>query len=223
MISSVQLRIKLCSSILSSLTLVRRSRTFLPYPASRAWTTASLPTHPAEHLPSTRPSRQSPTHAPTASRAAPPPSPSLPPSPSTMSHLPSSAVTLTGGCGCSCVRYTISIPPLSSRPILATDKSTNTPIRLPQFLTCHCDDCRRYTASFAPPYTVCPIDMLSLTLLPRDADADGTAVEIPASGALHPSEATRRTWLVHFQSPRKEQVHRTFCGRCGTSLFYVSV
>ena len=137
-----------------------------------------------------------------------------------MAPFPSTPVTLTGGCGCGAVRYTISIPEVTQRPVLATLKDGQN-VHLPQFMICHCDDCRRYTASLAPPWIVCPVDMATFSLMQLESEPNDTPeVKVSAAKSLYPSNATQSTYLMHFQSPKRPQVHRTFCRRCGTSIFY---
>lgn len=155
--------------------------------------------------------------------------------------LPDSANTITGGCSCGAIRYRIAIPPLSSR-LLSPLAPPSANVRLPQVLTCHCNDCRRITGSFlpvavidlaAPMLTVSAMSPASettlvsgriLDVLKDDYDAEKADSErppyVPAVDVLR---ATREsdTWLRFFHSAKcGEDFSRSFCGRCGTQLCY---
>lgn len=141
--------------------------------------------------------------------------------------LPDAATTLRGGCGCGAVRYTMRIPDLASRPIFlkAGDSKGQGDLRYPLMLVCHCNDCRRATGSLTSPATMCPVIYITFSLLKRPVDGHDVGViaegkvqrlDVDAANAVKQTDATRQTYLQHYQSPTQKPVNRTFCGRCGT-------
>ncbi|KAK0101151.1 hypothetical protein ONS95_012870 [Cadophora gregata] len=111
-----------------------------------------------------------------------------------MPSLPETPFQLKGGCFCSAIRYTISVPTLQSRPKIPSDPKRE----------------------IYPPNAVTErLPMITLDHYPAVASLD------PSSSPeyLMPSkELQEKTYLTHFLS--SEDVNRTFCGRCGTHLTY---
>ncbi|KAF4634668.1 hypothetical protein G7Y89_g3434 [Cudoniella acicularis] len=98
--------------------------------------------------------------------------------------LPDRALTIQGGCNCRAIRYKISIPEVSERPIhpffikpeslsIATkgdsNNKTTPPPKLPHFpmsAICHCNDYRRATGALLNYWFCSPISYVELSLLP---------------------------------------------------------
>ncbi|KXX75977.1 hypothetical protein MMYC01_206834 [Madurella mycetomatis] len=158
-----------------------------------------------------------------------------------MAFLPPEQLTLTGSCLCTAIRYTITIPPLPSRPLVPNalptpvDDTTTVPTRLPLIDLDHCNSCRRGCGGLIQCWCICPQDWVEFTLQPRrqppaadpgaaaglDAGDDGGAacgvVYPSASVASNPSgKLLAETYLGHYES--SPGVHRCFCSRCGTGL-----
>lgn len=155
--------------------------------------------------------------------------------------LPDDANTMTGGCSCGAVRYRIAVPPLDSRPLSPLAPPSDN-VRLPQVLTCHCNDCRRATGSFlpvsvidlgAPMLTVSAMSPASettvvsgriLDVMADDYDAEKADAErppyVPAVDVLRATRESE-TWVRFFHSRNcGADWSRSFCGRCGTQLCY---
>ncbi|KUJ07228.1 uncharacterized protein LY89DRAFT_631807 [Mollisia scopiformis] len=129
-----------------------------------------------------------------------------------MSPLPSGPFTLHGGCDCTAVRYTISVPAGTTTP-----SEEN---RLLKIFFDHCNKCRRVSGALVQAWLSCPQEWLEWS--------------VGSTGPL-PSEEKVRTWVttstkdvlksVPGASPvanyaSSPGVTRTFCGRCGTNLAY---
>jgi hypothetical protein len=125
-----------------------------------------------------------------------------------MSSLPSGPVSLTGGCSCSAIRYTIAIPALASRDIFTSQQSASTSSghhhhagavsapsspstapRLPFVTLDHCQDCRRATGTVLQSWFICPRPWVSFRLQPRDADDDDRPREPSYADPFSPTEA----------------------------------
>jgi hypothetical protein len=156
-----------------------------------------------------------------------------------MSSLPSTEFTLTGGCFCNAIRYTITIPPLSFRPLVTKALEAKRPIspqtettsRLPIIPLDHCNDCRRIAGQIIECWFICPQRWIQFSLrrvLP--SDPPGSKLPLPsgpspeflsleAGKAVRPgTEILQQTYLKYFSS--SENTHRTFCGRCGTHISF---
>jgi hypothetical protein len=156
-----------------------------------------------------------------------------------MSFLSSDAMFLHGGCLCSAISYTIDIPPDVSRPL--APNAAPTPIakptgdiehkktKLPFIELDHCTSCRLAAGSIIQSWIVCPKSWVSWKLIARPSNVEhGVPVQKPkeeeytqftTSEIVEPSEELcKSTYLSHFMS--STNVHRGFCGRCGTSLTY---
>ncbi|KAM5354452.1 hypothetical protein ACJ41O_001101 [Fusarium nematophilum] len=156
--------------------------------------------------------------------------------------LPDEATTVTGGCSCGAIRYRIAIPPLQDRP-LHPMAPPELGTRLPDTITCQCNDCRRSTGSFlpiglidipAPMLTVSAIALSEsaptivsgrfLDVLADDYDAAKADADrppyLPATDVLRAAEESK-TWLRFFHTTScGAQMSRSFCGRCGSHLCY---
>ena len=147
-----------------------------------------------------------------------------------MATLPLIPFTLQGGCFCHAVRYTISVPNLESRPLIPTKpkyplgpQGGEATKRLPIITIDHCNSCRRISGSVFECWFVCPQPWVSFSLLrrpsKREDDAESRISPASTLGALRPgSELLETTYLNYFSSSK--DVHRTFCGKCGTNLTY---
>jgi hypothetical protein len=149
-----------------------------------------------------------------------------------MASLPPEPVSLTGGCFCSAVRYTIAVPALASRDFfphpVATHHGASNDARLPLVTLDHCQDCRRATGTVVQSWFICPRRWVRFALQPRDDDREPSyadpfspteAVDCPADDVVAPSaDLLRRSYLACYNS--SPDVGRCFCSRCGTTLTY---
>lgn len=145
-----------------------------------------------------------------------------------MATLPTTPFTLSGGCFCNAVKYTISVPELASRPLLP--KTPKFPIgpqtevsqRLPIISIDHCNSCRRVSGGVIQSWFICLQRWTTFSLLPRSGTSTENEARItPATAieALRPGkEILESTYLSYFSSSK--DVHRTFCGKCGTGLTF---
>ncbi|KAK5996416.1 hypothetical protein PT974_01750 [Cladobotryum mycophilum] len=163
--------------------------------------------------------------------------------------LPREPIAIRGGCNCGAVRYRITIPSFEERQLYfvhAPEEASNpeTP-RLPLICFCHCNDCRAATGSLLPSWCLAPKEMVTISCLPsqdddgsmqrlrlapHDASGDSERPSyVPAYGLVSGTEPTTGTWLRVYRGTDEsmegwdvdKRVHRSFCGRCGTNLFYV--
>lgn len=136
---------------------------------------------------------------------------------------------------CSAIRYSISVPPLSSRPLVPRALPTpinptgeTVPTRLPFIDIDHCEDCRRACGGLLQCWFICPQSWISFVLLPRtnaqarpEVNTVGDAVGYSCEVIANPSpEILETTYLGHYESSL--DIHRCFCTRCGTGLTYSS-
>ncbi|KAL3423683.1 Mss4-like protein [Phlyctema vagabunda] len=163
----------------------------------------------------------------------------------TTGMLPETPQTLTGGCFCRAIRYTVSIPALEERPECPSHLARNpfgpqsaSTDRLPLVSFDHCHSCRHMNGSLFMNWLITPQSWISFTLLTRpkekdDADATQEEQEEPEETHIQPAvlEVLRpgpgsqpldaRTHLRYFAS--SPDARRSFCGRCGTAVaFYYS-
>ncbi|KAF4635204.1 hypothetical protein G7Y89_g2895 [Cudoniella acicularis] len=75
-----------------------------------------------------------------------------------MSKLTDEALALHGGCDCTSIKYTIFIPPVSSRPVLTPSSENNNlgPILAPKIFFDHCNKCRRVSGAILQAWLSCP-------------------------------------------------------------------
>ncbi|KAF5027506.1 hypothetical protein F66182_377 [Fusarium sp. NRRL 66182] len=155
--------------------------------------------------------------------------------------LPNHATTVTGGCSCGAIRYRIAIPELEDRPFhpMAPPAAGS---RLPDTMTCHCNDCRRSTGSFLAVGVVeVPAPMLSVSTIAQDSEStivSGRFLDVMAShydaaeaDAERPpyipaadvfrATAESRSWLRFYHTTKAgEDWSRSFCGRCGSHVCF---
>lgn len=110
-----------------------------------------------------------------------------------MAFLSKGPLTLNGGCFCSAIRYTISIPELEERPLApgalptpvsastahwaakdsaahstgSTSETKKLDTRFPFIDLDHCHSCRRACGSLLQCWFICPIDWIEFKLIPR--------------------------------------------------------
>ncbi|KIY49265.1 hypothetical protein FISHEDRAFT_72608 [Fistulina hepatica ATCC 64428] len=142
--------------------------------------------------------------------------------------LPCTALELRGGCFCKANRYTITIPPVQERPILAA--GTSVEYSLPVMQLDHCVSCRHAAGTVMQSWIICPPAWIhwdiALRTPPDDeiqnvaADTPVQWISVPASDMVCPSPTVnaQTTYLSHFAS--SPNVSRTFCNRCGTNLTF---
>jgi hypothetical protein len=143
----------------------------------------------------------------------------------TMASLPINPFMLHGGCFCKAITYTISVPALSSRP--PTQEPPKHPFgpqtevteRLPIITLDHCNSCRRISGAIIECWFICPQSWATFSLLTRIPNSPSRITTLSTAEVLRPSQALQGvSFIKAFQS--SEEVHRTFCGRCGTHLSY---
>lgn len=138
------------------------------------------------------------------------------------------AVTIHGGCNCKAVRYEVSAPPFEDRP----PTPYRTPgvdvgdLRIPCVLLCHCNDCRRGTASTIPMGLVAEQKSVKASVLPRSEVTDGPFALSDDKRDWEPASqifdfentALKDTYLSFYRPARGRS--RWFCSRCGVPIAY---
>lgn len=144
-----------------------------------------------------------------------------------MATLPETAFEIHGGCFCSAIRYTISVPDLESRPKIPTIPSMEmVPInkvteRLPMITLDHCTSCRRIPGAIIQSWFICPQAWVQFSLQPCHEKSDAPIMPTTIDYLMSDKALQEKTYLTHFTSSAKS--NRTFCGKCGTHLtFYHS-
>ncbi|OBT66121.1 hypothetical protein VE03_05129 [Pseudogymnoascus sp. 23342-1-I1] len=145
-----------------------------------------------------------------------------------MAALPTTPFTLSGGCFCNAVKYTISVPDLESRPRipnppkLPLGPQSDVFRHLPIISIDHCNSCRRIAGTVIQSWFICLQRWTTFSLLSRSstgADDEARITPTTTVEVLRPGkEILEKTYLSYFSSSK--DVHRTFCGRCGTGLTY---
>lgn len=157
--------------------------------------------------------------------------------------LPSEPTTVTGGCSCGAVRYRIAVPEASLRPTLPFTPP-EMGLTMPYSMTCHCNDCRRASASVLPLVILqTPSPMLTVSVIAQDDPSTvntGRVLDVldkgydkekadvarppyePSMDVFRPLQANNGSWLRFFHSVDcSPDVHsRSFCGRCGTQVCF---
>ena len=149
-----------------------------------------------------------------------------------MPSLPDQPFTLTGGCYCQAIRYTISVPELSARPRmpepLEVDKSIGDhdpkSACYPQVETDHCSMCRRIHGSVVVVWFMLLRSWLQLSLLPKGATTSSSIqndkdsrLQLDTTEVLKGVPDVVNTTFVTMFSSSKD-AHRIFCSRCGTHI-----
>ena len=145
--------------------------------------------------------------------------------------LPSTPMTIHGGCNCRAIRYQIRIPEHSQRPLHPYSHQT---VRLPFIVICHCNDCRRAVGGLTLAGICNPTAFVHIALLPRSSplpplqqtrleppDQDAQLTWIPAPEVFRPNGVFAPppdSFLTAYKP--SEGVTRTFCARCGTNVTY---
>ena len=145
-----------------------------------------------------------------------------------MSSLPKDAVTLTGGCYCKAIRYTINIPPWDNRP--AVPNALETPVsatekiqtRMPLVDLDHCNNCRQQAGCLVQCWFIVPIAWVEWDLSVKTSSSSeklhrSTAEAVGPAGEV---QDTLETFVSKFNCT--ENATRSFCSRCGTNLSYLS-
>jgi len=152
--------------------------------------------------------------------------------------VPSHPFEIRGGCNCRSVRYKLTVPTFSERPlnIYCDNEHVSDEKRFPMVVLDHCNDCRRATGALIPAWICGPTAFISASCIPRtqkalknrkevgdnESEGDDDRVWYPAEDILHPdSEMSKDSWLQWYAS--SEVTRRAFCGRCGTNLFYTNL
>ncbi|KAL9610189.1 MAG: hypothetical protein Q9167_005093 [Letrouitia subvulpina] len=145
--------------------------------------------------------------------------------------LPATALTIRGGCNCRAVRYEISVPPISNRPIHPYSDGS---VHIPFTVICHCNDCRCASGGLVLAGICSATHMVRISLLPRTSpmpplqttrvelpNDDAERAWVPAQDVFRPSstlDVPADSFLRAYKP--SEDVTRTFCGRCGTNVTY---
>lgn len=142
--------------------------------------------------------------------------------------------TLTGGCFCSAIRYTIIIPPATDRPAVpdalptpilsSLDSHTTTDLqtsrtRQPQLAPTtypileldHCSSCRRVCGSLVQCWLVVPLSWAAFTLAPRSANVAVTGSDF-ASQTSDSGPQDVSVPAADVVRPDAELVRRTYVG-----------
>lgn len=154
-----------------------------------------------------------------------------------MSYLPKESLTLTGGCYCKAIRYTVKVPAWQDRaPVpgaletpISVDEKVET--RMPLIDIDHCDTCRHASGAMVQCWLIPPVTWVEWELLPKQSppgsDSGGDKAHQPlhmstveAVGPLEENNNPPSTYVARFNCTTRAT--RTFCSRCGTNLTYVS-
>jgi hypothetical protein len=140
--------------------------------------------------------------------------------------LPKTPFQLHGGCFCTAIRYTISIPELSRRKPLPQAAMTADRLlvplnevneRMPIITLDHCNSCRRVPGAIVHSWFLCPQEWVEFTVQPRESSDEKEAIKADSMTYLHEDKTlAERTYVTHFKS--SEHSNRTFCGKCGTHV-----
>lgn len=126
--------------------------------------------------------------------------------------LPSSPLSINGGCHCKAIRYRVSIPEESKRPIHPTLKDTKSEsCRQPYIGICHCNSCRTAIGTILPAWLCLPAEMVEVAC-PSEADKYRPGLEM-----LAPADEIDQvnTIKLYHSSPK---ISRSFCRNCGTNI-----
>ncbi len=152
-----------------------------------------------------------------------------------MSHLPKEAITLTGGCYCKAIRYTIQIPAWEDRPpipgALPTPISASESVetRVPIVDIDHCNTCRQVSGAMVQCWLICPVGWVEWDLVAKESEsvsageATGKVLHLSTVDAIGPLQENQHqpsTYVTRFNCT--DRATRTFCSRCGTNLTYIS-
>ncbi|KAI1619988.1 Mss4-like protein [Exophiala viscosa] len=142
-----------------------------------------------------------------------------------MAFLPKEALTLTGGCYCKAIRYTIKIPAWDHRH--AVPNAVETPIsatetvetRLPVVMIDHCNTCRQVAGAILQSWLISPVGWVEWDVLSKEpADETLHLSTIDAIGPVRDNAPS--TYVTRFNA--SDRATRAFCSRCGTTLTYIS-
>ncbi|KAK2746994.1 hypothetical protein FQN57_002566 [Myotisia sp. PD_48] len=161
-----------------------------------------------------------------------------------MAYLPQETLSLTGGCFCKSIRYTIRVPAHDDRMIVpeaaetrlktSDGKTRRIPTKFPIVDFDHCGDCRHASGANALAWIICPLDWVEWGLSVASAEVSSRVVvpslevckaskTVAAGGRKEGSsdwvtENLPGTSLAQFCS--SPDVTRTFCSKCGTTLTF---
>src|SRR4051794_6649716 len=135
-----------------------------------------------------------------------------------MSSLPTDAFILKGGCDCSAIRYTISVPAISSRPVLPDKDIEGKEVRPPKIILDHCNKCRRVSGAIVQAWFICPQIWVAWSVAASDQPTESEAMTTYNTEEFLENKPGSTPVATYKSSPN---VTRAFCGRCGTNLLYL--
>ncbi|ETN44982.1 uncharacterized protein HMPREF1541_09858 [Cyphellophora europaea CBS 101466] len=153
-----------------------------------------------------------------------------------MAFLPSTPLTLTGGCHCGAARYTIAIPALADRPRIPnalptpTSATSSIPATFPIVTLDHCATCRHTTGAIVTCWFIVPPSWLTWSITTKSGSVLANQPTVAVVGPRHDTSPPpaknstndeNETYVQQYAaSPR---ALRSFCGRCGTNLTYYNL
>jgi hypothetical protein len=142
--------------------------------------------------------------------------------------LPKTPFEAHGGCFCTAIRYTVSIPELSERKELPNTGATavgqlmprnEVNGRMPIITLDHCNSCRRAPGTIVHSWFICPPEWVKFTVQPRESGDEKESITVESMAYLQEDKTlSERTYVTHFKS--NEYSNRTFCGKCGTHVTF---
>lgn len=146
--------------------------------------------------------------------------------------LPPEAIAISGGCNCTAIRYRVSIPSISERPLHPTfdHSSGKDPVHLPFVCIDHCNDCRKATGALLGIGLCSPTSYVELSLLPASPSLTSTSTSaarptdaerawIPAASIFPPGTTSQDGTTLSFYTSSEGRT-RAFCSNCGTQFAY---
>lgn len=143
--------------------------------------------------------------------------------------LPPTAITISGGCNCSAIRYRVHIPPIAERQIHPTSKhDSEDPVHLPFVCIDHCNDCRRATGALLGVVLCAPTKYIEMSLFttkpsytPPSNILDNDREWFPATEIFPDAVNGPENTSISFYLSSKGR-NRAWCNNCGTHMMYAA-